>query len=897
MKFSFNDRTNSTRGVGYYAGDFDRGPAQSAGLSLPVWCEDPTQQLSLSTPATLRELDALIGNRHPETGQRLTARMNTRRVQGEADVANRRADYELSAGAPKSASIMMLVADDKRIARAFEKSIRWTMQFAARYAATRVRRNGRNHDRQTGHTVALLLFGVESRERDPHLHSHSAYMNATWDSVEGRWKAVQFGPILDRIRLLELWASARFQRELAGLGYDLEWKDGRCEIAGVSAGLIERFSKRAQKINREVAKWESARSEKLGPGENKRIGLRLRCGKAGEAWNEMHSRWQAEAGSELEQLKNLRSRAEGRAGSGVDRGDPLQEVTESIIRTIQTSVTKTIAVSTERVLLECLRTANGRWSGGHFITALTAIVKAGKVGTYGKGRLTTRPTLKRMHSLVSLINRTKDTCCPWLGEYVSAPKGYSALPVAMASRDPVVLIGADASPRCRRMMATILHENGKDMVYAIPTAIACLEGFSLVKVLDELGAHSVSQDGRRLLVGQAENLSLSELERVVSLATSGRLRVMLSASRNALCDPDDNRPLTVLNRTSWLREIPFAQPPSTKRDTPRLQTRSYGTMLQGLVKAKALHLLANAPASLARIADIASALLDAHGEREVPVLADDPALVGELNEAIYRVRAPSAPIDGNAVAVYQPITRGKHPSMGDLLVSCQSTRHFERGEVLRVTATNADCVTIRRPGGELKTVSRKVWNRLQPVSSAILDLRPGALLRLGEPYSPLKLRLDDTVRVLEVASSGEIKVDGGRLPHWYRFFSLGYCRLLGAKLPKKPKAAVAILRGRPDAAMRKAIRQLAADTRGNVQVVALSPQALPEHIVERLGSRGRFTVNDIMARMLAEPTLGEWPAPAWNPEPDPVLDVAVKMPSTTLRIRPKTYNQPTIEIQ
>jgi len=59
------------------------------------------------------------------------------------------------------------------------------------FAATRVRARGAQNDRMTGNFVSALFTHDTSRALDPHLHTYCIVFSATFDPVEGRWKALQ----------------------------------------------------------------------------------------------------------------------------------------------------------------------------------------------------------------------------------------------------------------------------------------------------------------------------------------------------------------------------------------------------------------------------------------------------------------------------------------------------------------------------------------------------------------------------------------------------------------------------------------------------------------------------------------------------------------------------------
>ena len=74
------------------------------------WIGEGAKRLELSGVVRSEEFLALCGNQHPQTGERLTQRLNdTRRSKGQS-AANRRIFYDFTFSPPKSVSILALVA-------------------------------------------------------------------------------------------------------------------------------------------------------------------------------------------------------------------------------------------------------------------------------------------------------------------------------------------------------------------------------------------------------------------------------------------------------------------------------------------------------------------------------------------------------------------------------------------------------------------------------------------------------------------------------------------------------------------------------------------------------------------------------------------------------------------
>ncbi len=121
---------------------------------------------------------------------RLTQRKNTTRQVGDREVANRRIFYDFTINPPKSVSLMALF-EDKRLIKIHDEAVQKAMRELETFAMTRVRKLGRSDDRETSNVIGATFRHETSRALDPHLHTHCVIMNATFDPVEKRWKALQ----------------------------------------------------------------------------------------------------------------------------------------------------------------------------------------------------------------------------------------------------------------------------------------------------------------------------------------------------------------------------------------------------------------------------------------------------------------------------------------------------------------------------------------------------------------------------------------------------------------------------------------------------------------------------------------------------------------------------------
>jgi conjugative relaxase-like TrwC/TraI family protein len=235
-----------------------------------LWFGEGARQLELSGVTNEPEFVNLCHNLHPQTGEQLTPRLNTKRVRVDKDgnvheSANRRVFYDFTLSPPKSVSIVALVGNDKRIIEAHDEAVQVAMCQLQTYAATRVRTQGQYSQRTTGNVVGAIFRHDTSRALDPHLHSHCILFNATRDSVEGRWKALEACEMVTAQNFVRKVYYHELLRSLQRFGYGIESNSrGDFDIAGVSKEMIDRFSKRHAEIDQKTKELLEREPDKAG---------------------------------------------------------------------------------------------------------------------------------------------------------------------------------------------------------------------------------------------------------------------------------------------------------------------------------------------------------------------------------------------------------------------------------------------------------------------------------------------------------------------------------------------------------------------------------------------------------------------------------------------------------
>ncbi len=241
------------------------------------WFGEGAAMLGLSGLVDKQHFDALRRNKHPFTGEKLTARNRSpyearNPVTGKTETRNPVVMHDINLSAPKSVSIMALVGGDDRVRKAFEESVRFALTELERFAAVRERRGAHvhtEHMRQTGNIVGTVFHHDSSRALDPQLHAHAVIANATYDAERKRWLALQPRPMMEASsRYIRQSMDADLEKRLVALGYRTEPDGESFRLTSVSKELEKRYSTRARQRDAFVTRYEQVFGE---PPSKKRV--------------------------------------------------------------------------------------------------------------------------------------------------------------------------------------------------------------------------------------------------------------------------------------------------------------------------------------------------------------------------------------------------------------------------------------------------------------------------------------------------------------------------------------------------------------------------------------------------------------------------------------------------
>lgn len=523
---------------GYFSEHLSQNDYYAAGEHRPgEWIGTGAHRLNPHGIIEADSFNALCENRRPDSGEQLTPRQ---KAEGQ-----RRVFYDFTCSAPKSVSILAITLGDDRLVTAHEGSARVAFRELERFAAARVRKEREATDRTTGNLVAGTFLHTSSRALDPQLHTHFTVFNASWDSTEHRWKALQAGGMYDAIRYATQVYRNELGRRVHQLGYETAAVESWFEIEGVSTELLSRFSKRSVERDRVVAEMEGHLGRTLSNDEISYAVHQSRSPKiTGISSEEVRTRQLSQLkAEEFEGLKALRNETSSRS-VGEERAE------EKALLHAVSHVFERRSVVREHELLEA---ALAYRHGTVDLERLKGLVKESKELLPTDQGLTTRGILEQELALLRKVRDGKSSVAPihpyfqpaeWLGQDQRA-----AVRHVLQSADRISgvrgLAGSGKTTMLREL-ARACTEAGYRVQFCAPTTAAAdvlrKEGFDagtlasvlmnssqspgrLLTILDEAGAVGVG-DMNRLLERSGRVLLVGDTGQHASVARGDALRLI-----------------------------------------------------------------------------------------------------------------------------------------------------------------------------------------------------------------------------------------------------------------------------------------------------------------------------------------------------------------------------------
>ena len=518
------------------------------------WRGKSAARLGLNGDVEQADWDALCDNRHPATGEQLTARMR----------ADRTVCYDFNFHVPKSLSLLYALTRDERLLDAFREAVDGTMQDIEAEMSVRVRKDGKNEDRRSGNLVWGEYVHFTSRPvggiPDPHLHAHCVVFNQSWDEHDGMWKAGQFRELKRDAPYFEAAFHSHLAGRLSELGLPIERTNHGWELSGVDKSLIDKFSRRTKQIE-QAAKdkgiFDPEAKGELGAKTRERKAKNLSLPELQETWRS----WMTTR--ELEALATLERRIGGEA-EPKDESASARALDHSIAHVFE----RKSVVPERQLLAAALRHSVGKAS----VAELRQEAERHEliIGHRGGRRMaTTSKVLAEERKLVEFARKGRGAC----RAFAASPHVFKrsklnadqrrAVEHLLNSRDRVMLIrGAAGVGKTTLMQEAVeaIEESGTKVIPLAPSADASRgvlrgDGFHAADTVARFLVDEKLQSeaaGQAIWIDESGLLGSRTLVQVFEVAERLEARVILTGDRKQHGSVERGSPLRLLEEEAGL---------------------------------------------------------------------------------------------------------------------------------------------------------------------------------------------------------------------------------------------------------------------------------------------------------------------------------------------------------
>jgi conjugative relaxase-like TrwC/TraI family protein len=870
--------------------------------------------LGLAGEVEYQDFEALRQGLDPHTGEFLRQRHGADRVAADGSFQSReRSLYDFTFSAPKSASLLAQLTDDRRLVKAHQCAVSEALSELESHAAARVRGAGANHDRTTGNVVLAVYHHDTSRELDPQLHTHAVAANLTFDGAENRWKALQASPIYERCAYLTEVYRNSLARQSWDLGYEIESatnSKGRVlgfEISGVSPRLIEKYSQRSQQRDQAIAEFIATRGRKPTDNEVAILVCKSRADKLTEiSTPEVKARQQARLQpAEATTLAALQTAA----AANPQNRHRLESAVPSL-HYAEDHIFERISVARDHQLLaEALRHGRGSLNLSELKARLAAQESSGHI-LRASSDVGTRDQLYRENAMVAAINAGLNRF-PALNDHFVAsaelqesPQRTHAVQFILNSHDWAVnLRGAPGTGKTFALQEIdrgVREAGGR--VLAVAPSRTGVEELQKVGFRDAITIERLLQDpnaqrslhGRVLIVDEAGMVSGRQMLALLQTAQEKSARIIFSGDTKQIQSVEASDALRILEKESRLQSTSLTK---VKRQT-NLEYRQAVEELrrnpargfEKLDEIGAIHEVAfdERPAAVVQAYAAASHHINRQGQpSSVLVVAPTHEEISSVTEAIRAHRKNAGELQNSIttdhyVSLQFTLAQKSHSHnyrLGQVLIFHRATKNAARHQAFEVVSASDGKIITRSENGAGEEFSTRQVKSFDVFERRPIEIAPGDRLLITANRKDRSFRVTngEIVSVSGLDRKGRIQLEDGRtLPSDFRQFTHGYAVtahrsqgktvdavVISADSIHKELFQVAATRGREQ------IRIVTGNKEGLKQSIRVSDerQSVTE-LVARMHPRNVHPVNRPVPALSAREEALSTPAQSLTPEPE-----------------------------
>lgn len=370
-----------------------------------------------------------------------------------------RPGYDLTFSAPKSVSILALVAGNQGVLEAHRQAIEETLiRLEQKYAGVRNKNQGVTTTEKTGNFLWARFEEYDSRAGDPQLHDHCVLLNMT-QKTDGSFRTLYFDEVYWDKMVNGLEYRARLGQKLMALGYVLDFRAGGLfEIKGVPEGLIEQLSKRRAEIKGWLKEHEAS-----GGLASQLANFQTRQSKKPEDLKVRQERWlQALASLKiaLETLTILEKEAKARGP--VQLPDPSFFASEALNLAIQHCAEKYPEVSIRTLIKMACRFSMVPIRESDCVPLVEEHIKDKTLLYVGQGFVRSAASIEQAQKLIQSLQSQRvvqPILTPWVADFilklkVKSPAQRGALKGFLTSHAPQLCLESSSRRALKEVFAS-----------------------------------------------------------------------------------------------------------------------------------------------------------------------------------------------------------------------------------------------------------------------------------------------------------------------------------------------------------------------------------------------------------------------------------------------------------
>jgi conjugative relaxase-like TrwC/TraI family protein len=755
------------------------------------WHGLAAERMGLSGNVTSEAFAALVENRHPVDGGRLTPHTKSDRIVG----------YDLNFHAPKSLSVLYAMTLDKNVLKAFRQAVQETMTEIEQNTATRVRKRGDSSNRVTGnlawaefvHFTARPVGGIP----DPHLHVHCFAFNATFDGEEGRWKAAKFRDIKRNAPYSEAAFHSRLAVALAGQGYAIQRTKQGWEIKGMPSSVLAKFSRRTAQIER-LAHEKGI----TDPKEKETLGALTREGKRhGLTFSDLMAAWSVRlTEDEKVTISKVCYDKDQPRGARVTASEAVDYALAKLFE-------KQSVVERGRILAEAMRYGIGNTTPQ---AIKSEFERRGLIGRLvGEEHLcTTMEVLAEEVALINFARAGRNSAMPLGGRsklnlgVMLSDEQRAAVKHILTTRDQVIAIrggaGVGKTTLMKEAVAAIEARGVKVYAFA-PSASASREtmreaGFEGAETVAHLLTNTKLQKqirGQVIWIDEAGLLGVRDMWRIMEIAGNGT-RVILTGDTAQHAPVARGDAFRLLQQHAGLRvaEVTQIRRQELEDYKQAIEALSKGDLRTGFRRLDKLEAFVEIADEAERYRQLAADFLALSKHGDVPlVVSPTHAESAKVTEAIRSAKRDAKSLGAERQFIqyhnlqWEEAARAlpENYSPGLVIQYHQNAKGVKRGEILRVLGHDASgAVQVSLENGGTGVLSIKDAPKFQVFEQREIPLGKGDRIRItrnGQTADGRRLNNGNVFTVEKFDKRGRIILNTGAiLDKDHGHFAYGYCQ-------------------------------------------------------------------------------------------------------------------------